>query len=62
MGKFKQLGAVCAAACDVYEPNLQKGAELEPEAKKFLDYRELLQTIKADCVMITSPITSTRRC
>lgn len=55
MGKFKQLGAVCLAVCDVYEPNLQKAAELEPEAKKFLDYRELLQQIKADCVMIASP-------
>jgi len=55
MGKFKQLGAVCAAVCDVYEPNLQKAAELEPEAKRFVDYRELLGAVKADCVVIASP-------
>lgn len=55
MSKFKQLGAVCAAVCDVYEPNLNKASELEPEAKKFLDYRELLQTTKVDCVVIASP-------
>lgn len=55
MSKFKQLGAVCAAVCDVYEPNLQKASELEPEAKRFVDYRELLQSIQADCVVIASP-------
>lgn len=55
MGKFKQLGAVCAAVCDVYEPNLEKGSQLEPEAKKFLDYRELLQGVKTDCVVVASP-------
>jgi hypothetical protein len=55
MGKFKQLGAVCAAVCDVYEPNLQKAAELEPEAKRFVDYRELLEGVRADCVVIASP-------
>jgi predicted dehydrogenase len=55
MGKFKQLGCVCAAVCDVYEPNLLQASKLEPEARKFLDYRELLQTVKTDCVVIASP-------
>ena len=55
MGKFKQLGAVCAAVCDVYEPNMDKASQLEPEAKKFLDYRELLAGVKTDCVVVASP-------
>ncbi|MBK7930724.1 MAG: hypothetical protein IPJ98_25590 [Bryobacterales bacterium] len=30
MGKFNALGAACTAICDVYEPNLDKAAELAP--------------------------------
>lgn len=55
MGKFKQLGCVCTDICDIYEPNLQKGAEIEPEAKKWTDYHEMLQGCKADCIVIASP-------
>lgn len=55
MGKFKQLGAVCLGICDVYQPNLQAAAKLEPEAKQFVDYGEMLQAINADCVVIASP-------
>src|SRR5436190_17571379 len=33
----------CVAVCDVYEPNLKKGAELAgSNPKSFKDYRELL--------------------
>lgn len=55
MTKFKQLGCVCTDICDIYEPNLQKGAEIEPEAKKWVDYHEMLQGCKADCIVIASP-------
>lgn len=55
MGKFKQLGCVCTDICDIYEPNLQKGAEIEPEAKKWVDYHEMMQSCKADCIVIASP-------
>lgn len=55
MTKFKQLGCVCTDICDIYEPNLQKGAEIEPEAKKWADYHEMLQGCKADCIVIASP-------
>jgi predicted dehydrogenase len=53
-GKFQQLGAQCVALCDVYEPNLQKAKETSPDAKTFVDYKDLLAE-KMDAVVIASP-------
>ena len=53
-GKFQQLGAQCVALCDVYEPNLQKAKATSPDAKIFVDYKDLLAE-KMDAVVIASP-------
>lgn len=47
----------CMAVCDVYEPNLNKGAEIAgTNPKKFKDYRELLSQKDVDCVFIAVPL------
>jgi predicted dehydrogenase len=45
------------AVCDVYAPHRQKGVErsLNPEAKAYVDYRELLADPKVDAVIIATP-------
>lgn len=63
MSKFKALGAECTAICDVYEPNLDKAAEIAPGAKRYLDYGELLAAHKdLDAVVLAGPIITTGRC
>ena len=47
----------CVAVCDVYEPNLKKGAETAgTNPKTFKDYRELLSQKDVDCVFIAVPL------
>ncbi len=41
--------------CDVYEPNLLQAVEMAPEAKKYNDYRLLLEDKNVDAVLIGSP-------
>jgi predicted dehydrogenase len=56
MGKFTGQGAQCVAICDVYEPYLQRAKEIAPDAKAYVDYRELLDSHKdVDAVVIASP-------
>ena len=56
MGKFKALGAECTAMCDVYEPNLDAAAKITPQAKRYLDYEELLAAHKdLDAVALAGP-------
>ncbi|MEP7363211.1 MAG: Gfo/Idh/MocA family oxidoreductase [Acidobacteriota bacterium] len=56
MGKFKALGAECTAMCDVYEPNLDAAAKIAPDAKRYLDYEELLASHKGlDAVALAGP-------
>lgn len=45
------------AVCDVYGPHRKKGLErcLNPEAKAFVDYRELLANPAVDAVVIATP-------
>src|SRR5436190_8644488 len=47
----------CVAVCDVYEPNMRKGAELiGTKPKQFKDYRELLADKSVDAVLIATPL------
>src|SRR3954453_19654591 len=47
----------CVAVCDIYEPNLKKGAEIAgTNPKTFKDYRELLSQKDVDCVYIATPL------
>src|SRR5436189_5342226 len=47
----------CVAVCDVYDPNLKKGAETAgSNPKTFKDYRELLSQKDVDCVYIATPL------
>jgi predicted dehydrogenase len=45
------------AICDVYGPHRQKGLErcLNPQAKTYVDYRELLTDKSVDAVVIATP-------
>lgn len=45
------------AICDVYSPHRQKGLEhcLNPQAKAYVDYRELLADKNVDAVIIATP-------
>ncbi|MGH9719344.1 MAG: Gfo/Idh/MocA family protein [Bryobacteraceae bacterium] len=47
----------CVAVCDVFEPNLNAGAQIHnTNPKKFKDYRELLAQKDVDCVIIATPL------
>ena len=47
----------CVAVCDIYEPNLEKGATtIGSNPKKYKDYRELLAQKDVDCVLIATPL------
>src|SRR4029450_8795748 len=47
----------CVAVCDIYEPNLKKGADVAgTKPKTFMDYRELLSQKDVDCVYIATPL------
>ena len=48
-------GARCAAVCDVYEPNLQLALKDSPEAKPYVEYRDLLAQKGLDFVVIATP-------
>src|SRR6266498_3423600 len=45
--KFQSLSAQCAAVCDVYEPNVALALKQLPNAKPYVDYRELLEDRKS---------------
>jgi predicted dehydrogenase len=55
-GVFKGAGVDVVAACDVYEPNLEKCLKLaSPDAKGYKDYRRLLEDKSLDAVIVASP-------
>lgn len=53
--KFKELGAQCVAVCDVYEPYVALALKDTPDAKTYVEYRELLENKDVDAVVIASP-------
>src|SRR4051794_7710954 len=52
---FLKLGAECAAICDVYDLNVANAAKAAPDAKKYLDYHDLLAQPGMDAVVIATP-------
>jgi predicted dehydrogenase len=53
---FIELGAQCAAVCDVYRPNLEKGLEIAGEGTaSYGDYRRVLERSDLDAVLIATP-------
>ena len=52
---FQRLGAQCAAICDVYEPHIGEALKDSPEAKTYVEYREVLERKDLDFVLIASP-------
>jgi predicted dehydrogenase len=55
-GAFVELGAQCAAVCDVYKPNLEKGLAIaSPGAQAYGDYRQILERKDIDAVLIATP-------
>ena len=52
--RFQALGSQCVALCDVYEPNLEAAKKQSPDAKTFVDYKDLLAE-NMDAVVIASP-------
>ncbi len=56
MGIHKNFGAEFIAVCDIYEPNLYEGMKVAaPNAKRFTDYRELLDQKDLEAVLIATP-------
>lgn len=53
--KFQEQNNVCAAVCDVYQPNLDAVLKDSPQAKVFRDYNDLLAMKGIDAVVIASP-------
>jgi predicted dehydrogenase len=52
---FRKLGAECVAVAEVYGPNLEAGLKNSPNAKGYVDYREMLPQSGLDAVVVASP-------
>ena len=48
--------AEVVALCDDYEPHLQQAADLFPKAKRYKNYRQLLDDKNVQAVIITTPL------
>lgn len=48
--------AEVVAVCDNYEPHLQQAADFFPKARKYSDYRKLLEAKDIDGVIISTPL------
>ena len=54
-GNFQKLGAECVAIAEVYEPNLQNALKTTPDAKRYVDYHDLLAQTGIDAVVVATP-------
>lgn len=52
---FQKLGHQCGAICDVYDPYIAEAKKDSPNAKTFVEYREVLADKSLDAVVIASP-------
>ncbi|MFB3827018.1 MAG: Gfo/Idh/MocA family protein [Bryobacteraceae bacterium] len=52
---FQKLGTQCVAIAEVYERNAEAALKIAPQAKTFVEYRELLQQPGIDCVVVGTP-------
>ncbi len=47
----------CVAVCDIWEPNLKKGADVAGTTpEQYKDYREMLGRKELDCVLVATPL------
>lgn len=51
----KMPSAKITAICDTYEPYMNKGKEIAPNAATFADYRKLLESPDVEAVVIATP-------
>ncbi|HJZ95376.1 MAG TPA: Gfo/Idh/MocA family oxidoreductase [Candidatus Solibacter sp.] len=54
-GNFQKLGAECVAIAEVYEPNLNAALKATPDAKRYVDYHDLLAQSGIDAVVVATP-------
>jgi predicted dehydrogenase len=54
-GYFNKLGAQCVAVCDVYQPNIEKALEINPDAKSYTHHEDLLAQDGIDFVVCAGP-------
>ena len=54
-GNFQKLGAECVAIAEVYEPNLNAALKTTPDAKRYVDYHDLLAQSGIDAVVVATP-------
>jgi predicted dehydrogenase len=52
---FQKLGAQCVAIAEVYEPNVAEAKKEAPNAKTYIEYKDLLQQTGIDAVVIATP-------
>src|SRR5215467_7984810 len=52
---FLKLGAECVAIAEVYDRNMAEAAKLAPQAKQYIEYRELMQHKGLDAVVVATP-------
>ena len=52
---FQKLGAECVAIAEVYDRNTEAALKIAPNAKTYVDHRELLQQSGIDAVVIATP-------
>jgi predicted dehydrogenase len=52
---FQRLGAECVAIAEVYEPNTKAALKNAPQAKTYVDYKELLAQPGVDFVVVGTP-------
>jgi predicted dehydrogenase len=54
-GSFVKLGAECVAVAEVYDGNTERALAIAPNAKSYVDYKELLAQPGVDAVVVGTP-------